>query len=61
MNNDDSDYESIDDTDVWSAVDKDGTGTPADVKDTKVTVKYVGVVEEGIYFFVPINTTFRTE
>ncbi len=61
MNNNDSSHESIDPTALWKSVSTYGVGTVAEGTSTKLTAKYAGVLEEGVYFFVPINTTFKTE
>ena len=61
MNNNNSAYASIDDSGMYSDVYVDGTTKEAEENNGKLTVKYVGVVEDGVMVFVPINATFRTE
>lgn len=61
MNNNDSPYASVDTSGVWSKVDAAGTPTSADEENNRLTVKYVGVTEDGILFYIPINATFKTE
>ena len=65
MNNNDSSTASMTD-ELYSAitfVKDEGTWKKTDAAENngKLTVKYIGVVEEGVIFYLPINSTFRTE
>ena len=65
MNNNNSDYYSILDTNGFSAVSATGVATPATVLNNRLTIKYVGVVETlngvAVTYYIPINATFKTE
>ena len=63
MNNDESDYASVQSAMLSGTVAASGDFMfdEADEKDNKVTVKYVAVEEGKTVFYIPINSTFKAE
>ena len=46
---------------MFKDVKDDGTGENAVIANEKLPVKYVGVEENGVLYYVNIGQTFRTE